>query len=49
MIIDLLAATHPVLKKYSKFKRMCGSNCSFIIYKEPFLEWMTATDSWDLD
>ena len=38
-----ITITPPVLKKYSKYERMCGCNCSFIIEKEPFVEWMTAT------
>ena len=28
----------------SKFERMCGYNCSFIIEKESFVEWMAATE-----
>ena len=34
-----------VLKKQknSKFERMCGYNCSFVIEKGPFVEWIAAT------
>ena len=39
----LLATTPPFLKKYSKFERICGNNCSFIIKKGPFVEWIAAT------
>lgn len=38
----LLEAT-PVLGKYSKFEKMCDCNCSFVIEKDPFVEWVTAT------
>ena len=33
----------PAQKKYSKFERICGYNCSFIIEKGPLVGWMAAT------
>ena len=30
-------------KKYSKFEKICGYNCSFIIEKGPFVKWIAAT------
>ena len=32
------------MKKYGKFGRICGCNCTFIIEKEPFVEWMASTE-----
>ena len=34
----------PVLQKHRKLERMRGCNCSFIIEKEPFIEWITAAE-----
>ena len=31
------------LQKHSTFERMPGCNCSFIIEKGPFIEWLVAT------
>ena len=38
-----LLATIPVLPKHSKFERMRGCNCSFVIKKGPIIVWMAAT------
>ena len=38
----VLEAT-PVLGKCSKFEKMCDCNYSFVIEKDPFVEWVTAT------
>ena len=33
------------MKKYSQFERICGCNCSFVMEKGSFVEWMAATGS----
>ena len=37
-----MIATIPVLQKHSKFERIRGCNCSFVIKKGPIIVWMAA-------
>ena len=42
IMISIYAAI-PTLQKHNKFERMSGYNCSFIIEKGLFNEWMAVT------
>ena len=45
IIIDYdISLSQLLLCKNSKFKRICGSNCSYIIENGSFIKWVTATE-----
>ena len=45
IIIDYdISLSQLLLCKNSKFKRICGSNCSYIIENGSFIKWVAATE-----
>ena len=45
IIIDYdISLSQLLLCKNSKFKRICGSNCSYIIENRSFIKWVTAAE-----